>query len=50
MAKAMVTLDNAYAALAGSKSATDIGNAASSLANQCVVIKALPGGRAIPDC
>ena len=49
MAKAMGTLANAYAALAASKSAEDIGNAASNLAQQCVVMKALPGGPAIPD-
>jgi hypothetical protein len=49
MAKAMGTLANAYAELAASKSAEDIGNAASSLAHQCVVMKALPGGPAIPD-
>jgi hypothetical protein len=49
MAKAMGTLANAYAGLAGSKSAEDIGAAASNLAQQCVVMKALPGGPAIPD-
>jgi hypothetical protein len=49
MAKAMGTLANAYAALAGSKSAEDIGNAASNLAHSCVAMKALPGGPAIPD-
>ena len=43
------TLATAYAALAGAKSATDIGNAASALAKECVGITALPGGAAIPD-
>jgi len=49
MARAMGNLANAYAELAGSKSAEDIGNAASALAHQCVIAKALPGGPAIPD-
>ena len=49
MAKAMRTLANAYAELATSKSAEDIGNAASNLAHQCLAAKALPGGPAIPD-
>jgi hypothetical protein len=49
MAKAMGTLANAYAALAASKSAEDIGSAASNLARSCVAMKALPGGPAIPD-
>jgi hypothetical protein len=49
MAKAMITLANAYTALAACRSAEDIGNAASNLAHQCVVMKAFPGGPAIPD-
>ncbi len=49
MAKAMGTLASAYSALAGSKSGTDIGNAASDLAKQCSTIQKLPGGSAIPD-
>jgi hypothetical protein len=49
MAKAMATLANAYGTLAGSKSAEEIGHAASNLAEQCGAIKGLPGGPAIPD-
>lgn len=49
MAKALGTLASAYSALAGSKSGTDIGNAASDLAKQCSTIQKLPGGSAIPD-
>jgi hypothetical protein len=49
MAKALGALASAYSALAGSKSGTDIGNAASDLAKACAVAKALPGGPAIPD-
>jgi hypothetical protein len=49
MAKALGTLASAYAALAGSKSAADIGTAASGLAKECVALKALPGGGTIPD-
>jgi hypothetical protein len=49
MANSLGTLATAYAALAGAKSATDIGNAASDLAKECVGLTALPGGAAIPD-
>lgn len=49
MAKAISNLATAYAALAGSKSAAEIGSAASSFAQECGAIKALPGGPAIPN-
>jgi hypothetical protein len=49
MAKALGALASAYAALAGSKSAADIGTAASGLAKDCEAIKSIPGGGGIPD-
>ena len=49
MANDLGALASAYSTLAGSKSDADIGNACSSLANQFVGIKALPGGATIPD-
>ncbi|MGA9568022.1 MAG: hypothetical protein WBS19_21020 [Candidatus Korobacteraceae bacterium] len=49
MAKALGALASAYATLAGSKSAADIGTAASGLAKACESIKAIPGGGGLPD-
>ncbi len=49
MAKALGALASAYATLAGSKSAADIGTAASGLGKECMALKAIPGGGGIPD-
>ncbi|HVO78425.1 MAG TPA: hypothetical protein VMT39_00260 [Candidatus Bathyarchaeia archaeon] len=49
LAVAMGNVATAYAALAGTNSAADIGSAASGLAKQCEDIHKLPGGPAIPD-
>ncbi len=49
MAKALGALASAYATLAGSKSAADIGTAAAGLARDCTALKAMPGGGGIPD-
>jgi len=49
LAAAMGNVAVAYAALAGSHAAEDIGAAVSGLARQCEAIHKLPGGPAIPD-
>ena len=49
LAVAMGNVAAAYAALAGSHAAEDIGAAVAGLTKQCEVIHKLPGGPAIPD-
>ncbi len=49
MAKALGALAAAYATLAGSKSAADIGTAASNLAAACTTLSPIPGGGGIGD-